>query len=284
MVGTILITGGRGKTGSVLAQKLQSSGYSTLLTTRDPSKVAPPFKGVKFDWLDQSTFENPWNVDPNIERVYLVVPEVPDDFMHVKPFVDLAVKKGVERFVLLSATVFEKGKPGTGLTHEYLESLGVGFHVLRPSWFFENFTTIFLNDIKRRNEIPSTTKQGKVPFISVDDITDVAKESLLADKAANTDTIIVGPELLTYDEVAEILTEVVGRKITHKQFASEAEALEFWVREDGVPEEIAKDFLAMEVLIADGIEASHVNAERKHVGKKKLRDFLEKNTVAFAPA
>ncbi|KAF8646737.1 hypothetical protein AX16_007078, partial [Volvariella volvacea WC 439] len=96
MVGTILVTGGTGKTGSVLAQKLQAAGYSTLVTTRNPSKVAPPLKGVKFDWLDKSTYDNPWNVDPNIDRVYLVLPEIPNDFDYVKPFIDLAVAKGVK--------------------------------------------------------------------------------------------------------------------------------------------------------------------------------------------
>ncbi|KAF8646466.1 hypothetical protein AX16_007203 [Volvariella volvacea WC 439] len=283
MVGTILVTGGTGKTGSVLAQKLQAAGYSTLVTTRNPSKVAPPLKGVKFDWLDKSTYDNPWNVDPNIDRVYLVLPEIPNDFDYVKPFIDLAVAKGVKRFVLLSATVFEKGKPGSGITHEYLENLGVEFHALRPTWFFENFTTIFLGPIKAKNEFPTTTKQGKVPFISVDDITEVAKESLIADKAPNTDTFILGPELLTYDEAAEILSEVIGRKITHKH-NSEEEALKFWMGEDDAAEELARAILWMEGLIANGTEASHVNAERKYIGKKKLRDWFEENKAAFTSA
>ncbi|KAF8646741.1 hypothetical protein AX16_007082 [Volvariella volvacea WC 439] len=284
MVGTILITGGTGKTGYALSRKLQSAGCTTLLTTRDPSKVAPPLKGVKFDWEDQSTYENPWDVDPNIDRVYLVLPEVPAQFENVKVFVDLAVEKGAKRFVLLSATVYEKGKPGTGLTHEYLESLGVEYHALRPTWFFENFgsPTGFLGTIKSKSEIPSTTKQGKVPFVSAEDVAEAAKVSLLADTAPNTDTILVGPELLSYDEVTEILSEVVGRKITHRHTTGE-ESVEYWVQ-NKVPEDIAKYLVVIEGLVANGTEASHVNAERKYVGKKKLRDYFEENKDIFASA
>lgn len=132
---TILITGGTGKTGSRVARLLQHANEPTLLTSRSGT-VPAPFKGVRFDWLDSTTYENPFNVDNQIDRVYLVGPDVIDVLSPMKAFIDLAILKGVKRFVLLSGSALEEGAPLMGVVHEYLVKIGVDYCVLRPSWFF----------------------------------------------------------------------------------------------------------------------------------------------------
>ena len=140
---TILITGGTGKTGLKLAHVLNKAGHAVLLTSRK-GEVPQPFKGVKFDWLDPSTFTNPFDVDPAIDRVYVVGPiGVLDTLPHVKPFIDLAVTKGVKRFVVLSGSPVGKGGPVAGKVHEYLEKIGVDYAVLRPTWFMGMHHTAF---------------------------------------------------------------------------------------------------------------------------------------------
>ena len=132
---TILITGGTGKTGSVLTRLLSEANESVLIASR--SGTAPtPFKGVKFDWFDDKTFENPFQADSNIDRVYLVVLSGFDHFPAIKSFIDLAVSKGVKRFVLLTATQVNIGPPtAMGKAHEYLVDIKVDYAVLRPTWF-----------------------------------------------------------------------------------------------------------------------------------------------------
>ena len=140
---TILITGGTGKTGLKLAHVLNKAGHAVLLTSRK-GEVPHPFKGVKFDWLDPSTFTNPFDVDPAIDRVYVVGPiGVLDTLPHVQPFIDLAVTKGVKRFVVLSGSPVGKGGPVAGKVHEYLEKIGVDYAVLRPTWFMGMHHTAF---------------------------------------------------------------------------------------------------------------------------------------------
>lgn len=58
------------------------------------------------------------------------------------------------------------------------------------------------NSIRERNEFSTGTGDGKIPFISAEDIADAALEALITDKIAYEDLVIVGPELFTYDEVA----------------------------------------------------------------------------------
>ena len=63
---TVLVIGGRGKTGLVLSRLLSEANRSVLICSR--SGTAPsPYKAVKFDWFDDRTFENPFVTDPNID-------------------------------------------------------------------------------------------------------------------------------------------------------------------------------------------------------------------------
>lgn len=47
----------------------------------------------------------------------------------------------------------------------------------------------------------SATGNGKAPFVSADDIAAVAYHALTDEKSHNTDYLVLGPELLSYDEV-----------------------------------------------------------------------------------
>ncbi len=128
------------RTGSRLARRLLDANYPVLLTSRE-GVVPEPFKGVTFDWYDPSTFGNPFAADPNIDRIYIVAPDggrAGEVIEPMKPFIDLAITKGVNRFVLLSATTLETGGPAMGKVHEYLLSLQADYAILRPSWFYGN--------------------------------------------------------------------------------------------------------------------------------------------------
>ncbi|RDB27509.1 Agroclavine dehydrogenase [Hypsizygus marmoreus] len=279
-IGTTLVIGGTGKTGLPLAHLLRDANLPFLVATRHPANAAP-FKGVAFDWFDASTFENPFNADPNIDRVYLISPAAHDALPIVKPFVELAISKGVKRFVFLSSTPTPKGSPYLGKIHEYLAERGVDYAILRPTWFIENFGATFVPGILSDNIIATTAKDGRIPFISAKDIADVAFKALTDEKSHNTEHIIVGPELYTYDEAAALLSDVVGRKITHKRLSDE-EGKAFW-QSFGLPEEYAQGMLAMEVLVAEGGEEAHFRSPVKDVGKRHLVDYFKENRDLWIP-
>lgn len=58
--------------------------------------------------------------------------------------------------------------------------------------------------LKKEDKIRSATGDGKIPFVSADDIARVAYRALTDEKPHNTDHVILGLELLTYDEVFSI--------------------------------------------------------------------------------
>lgn len=149
MPGNILLTGGWGKTASRVAKLLSARGVPVQIASRRgvnaiPSEYRskyPTLTGVTFDWKDRSTHTNPFaavNTDAPINTVYLVAPADPDILGVMKPFIDLAIEKGVNRFVLLSAAGIEKGGWGYGKVHEYLVDggLGIDYCILRPPAFY----------------------------------------------------------------------------------------------------------------------------------------------------
>ena len=131
---TILVIGGTGKVGSSIAQLLKQSGHHAILASRKGT-VPIGFTSCRFDWLDDKTFNGPFQEAGNITSVFLTAPAVMDLFPPMKAFIDFAGTKAVKRFVLLSASVYEAGGPAMGQVHQYLIDLGVEYAVLRPSWF-----------------------------------------------------------------------------------------------------------------------------------------------------
>jgi len=274
---TVLVTGGTGKTGLVLSRLLKEGNRSVLICSR--SGTAPdPYKAVKFDWFDDKTFENPFKTDSNIDRVYLIVPSVIGKLSTVKTFIDLAISKGVKRFVLLTASQAEIGSPVLmGMVHEYLLNIKVDYTVLRPTWFMQNFGTTFYQSIREQNEIYGVAKDGRIPFVSAEDIAQAAYDALVSKQSPNKDYYVVGPELFSYDEVAELLTEILGRKITYKRLSRD-EYKEIFL-EEGFEPEYAEDLVTVELEAARGVEEDIFNADedKKFVGKHTLREYLETN-------
>lgn len=136
---TILLTGGTGKTSSRIAPLLLAQGIAVILASRSGSAPAG-FTGCRFDWLDETTYANPFEQASDITALYMVAPVAFDLLAAMKPFTEYAISKGVKRFVLLTSSTIEAGGHAHGKVHEYLVERGVDYGVLRPTWFMGRCT------------------------------------------------------------------------------------------------------------------------------------------------
>lgn len=59
--------------------------------------------------------------------------------------------------------------------------------------------------IKGEGKICTACDDGKIPFVSATDIAAVAFRALTDEKSHNTDHRVLGPELLTHDQVCRLL-------------------------------------------------------------------------------
>ncbi|KAJ7484087.1 hypothetical protein B0H11DRAFT_1197233 [Mycena galericulata] len=277
---TILLIGGTGKSATPLVKLLHAANVPFLVANRS-GDVPVPYRGVRFDWFDSATYALPFDADSAIDRVYLIAPPVLDMFPLMKVFIDLARTRGVTRFVLMSAAICppEEGGPIMGAVHAYLASLGdaVEYCALRPSWFFDNILLYYSDYIRESNEIVNAAGTGRLGFISTEDIADVAFKALTAPTIEHSGPIMVGPELLSYAEVAQILSDVLGRKITHRSVSAD-EFTDIMVHRR-MPANYAAFMAAADVRIAEGAEEEAFNnADFK--GTRTLRAFLEKHKDA----
>lgn len=117
----------------------------------------------------------------------------------------------------------------------------------------ENFSEGPLaKSIRDEDAIYSAAADGRVAFVSADDIAAVAAAMLTSLDAPNRDAIVTGPSTLNYDEVAEVLSRVTGRLIRHIRIPVEQLAASHIAH--GVAAATAQVVAGMDRLIAQGAE------------------------------
>ncbi|KFZ00293.1 hypothetical protein V500_01106 [Pseudogymnoascus sp. VKM F-4518 (FW-2643)] len=284
----VLLTGGTGKTSVRLARFLQNENIPFLLASRRGLSAAPSgMPAVKFDWLDQSTWKEPFQYrfaeGGTISAIYLMEPLVAEPWKPMNEFIDYArTEYGVGRFVLVAGSSAEPSQPGMGMVWQHFLDTGVDYCVLRPSWFMENLSDEVLSTVIRdQSKIYTACGEGKIPFVSAIDIAAVAFRAITDPQSHNCDHRVLGPALLTYDEVAEKLSAVLGRPIEHVKL-SEAQRYEGLVSV-GVSDYYAQFLTNLEIAASTGFETRMNAAVEKVTGRppRTLDLFAHENRGAW---
>lgn len=267
MADSILVTGATGKTGRRVVDLLQRRGIPARAATRTPQTP----NQVRFEWTDAGSFASALE---GVRAVYMVAPPgAADPLAAMRPFIDQALTARVDRLVLLSSSMLEAGGPLMGAVHAYLKAEAPGWTVLRPSWFMQNFSEHqHVETIRREGRIYSATEDGRVPFIDAADIAAVAVEALIDPYFSNGDLILTGPETLSYDDVARLISAAAGRPVSHYRLSTEQLASRFTA--SGIPADFARALSQMDAAIASGAE-DRVNENVAGVLKRNPATFVD---------
>ncbi len=272
MTDSVLVTGGTGKTGRRVADLLRGRGIAARVGTRLPVSSDQ----VRFDWTDAGSFAD---AILDVRAVYMVAPTgAADPLDAMRPFIDKAIGAGVARLVLLSSSMLEEGGPLMGAVHAYLKAEAPGWTALRPSWFMQNFSEQqHLDTILAEGRIYSATEDGRVPFIDAGDIAAVAVEALLDDDFGNGDLILTGPETVSYDEVARMISVSSGRPVAHHRLGLEELTSRF--EAIGIPGAFAQALAGMDGAIAHGAEDRVTDTVEVVTGRrpKAFAEFVREN-------
>jgi uncharacterized protein YbjT (DUF2867 family) len=230
--GLVLVTGATGKTGRSLVAQLQDKGVAHRAASRAGDRP--------FDWTRPETWDA---VLDGVASVYLVAPPTVDDpYSRMIDFLRLATDQGVGRFVFLSMASLPAGGFAHGQVHQWLQDNSDDWAVLGPSAFMQNFTEgSHLATIREEDAIYSNTGDGRVSFISADDIARAGFALLTGPAGQNRSFTITGDEAISYDTVAERIGQACGRRISHTRISSDELVARFLAR--GLPEATAR-FLA----------------------------------------
>lgn len=211
----VLVTGGTGRTGARLVRRLSDRRVAVRIGSRhDP---AP------FDWHRPTTW--PRALD-GVRAVYVCYsPDLafPGVSELIASFAGAAAEAGVQRLVLLSG----RGEDGARAAEDSVRTCGLEWTVLRCSWFAQNFSEHFLLGPVRRGRL-LLPADGVIaePFLDLDDLAEVAADSLTSDRHLGRLLELTGPRLLTFHDVAAELSAATGRPIqfvacTAQEFAAD---------------------------------------------------------------
>lgn len=216
---TVGVTGVTGKTGQLVAERaLDRTWKVRSLTRRDPGI------GVwhRLDWDDDRTWEAAFS---GCDAAYVLIPfNHPGAAERTPNVVRAAASAGVPRIVLLSSLDAEGAPADDPLARaeETLVGLGVCWAILRPTWFLENFSVGSFGAMVDDGHLRLPAGDGRIPFISIRDIADVAVAAMATDGPRGR-LPLTGPEALTHSELCKVLAEELGRPVRF----SDAEDEEF---------------------------------------------------------
>jgi uncharacterized protein YbjT (DUF2867 family) len=212
---TVLILGGTGRTGSLLAGKLARRGIATRTAARRGADV-------RFDWDDPAAYADAL---AGVDRLYLVTPVLRVRYANqVARFLDCAEDAGVRHVTFLST--YNAGRAPQGIDIAAVEAglaarQAITHAVLRPAWVMQNFTDDHLPVAD--GVITAPSGGGTEAFVDADDIAAVAAETLLDPGAhAGAQYTLTGPQALTFCEAAGIIASVSGRPVSYNDIDQEA--------------------------------------------------------------
>ena len=256
MSGLVLVTGGTGKTGASLVAQLERAGVPYRAASR---RGVPPF-----DWADPATWDAALE---DATSVYLLAPAtVNNAHALMLDFIASAMRKGARRFVFLSMAGLPAGGPAHGQVHQWLKDNSDDWAVLCPGAFMQNFSQGHnLATIREDDRIYSNTGTGRVAFIDVNDIAAAAFAVLTAPAPLNTEFVLTGEESISYDHVAELISQACGRTITHTHVSTE-EMGDRLIRR-GLPEATARFLAFGYATVAAGMADRTTDVVRTLTGK-----------------
>ncbi len=256
MSGLVLVTGASGKTGRSLVAQLQAQGVAYRAATRGAERP--------FDWTAPATWEAALE---DVGAIYLVAPPTVDDpYSRMIEFLKVA---GARRLVFLGMASLPAGGPAHGQVHQWLQDNSDDWAVVAPSAFMQNFAEgSHLATIRDEDAIYSNTEDGRVPFISAEDIARAAFALLTGPAGRNGDYLVTGGEALSYDQVAEQIGKARARPVAHVRISTDELAQR--VIQRGLPELTARFLAAGYETIAAGAHAQTSDVYGALTGKAAI--------------
>jgi uncharacterized protein YbjT (DUF2867 family) len=285
----VLVTGATGTIGSQVVKELVAAGASVRVGLRDPGKGgALQAQGVEVVALDLERPETLKAAFAGVERLFLLTPFVEHFLPQVKAAVDAAKAAGVTFILRMSAFGADPQSPD-GLAREHgqgerlVKESGLGWAVIQPSFFQDNVLTYGGAALAQQGAIYGASKDGKVSYVSSSDVGAVAAAILSRPEAHQGKTyVLTGPEAVTGDELAALLSKVVGQPIRYVDLAP-ADYLGAMTSQ-GVPRWTAEHIVALELVKANGWAAAISPVVREVLGREPERyaAFLERSRARFA--
>lgn len=290
---TLLVTGASGQLGRRAAELLLEAKAGKIVAgTRNPEKIkdlaASGAEIRKVDFDDPALAESFKGVD----RLLLISTDALDTpgkrLAQHKAAIEAAKKAGVKHIVYTSMPKPEPGSPIPFApdhfgTEQALAESGIGWTVLRNSWYQENLFHS-LPQVLASGKWFSAAGDGKVAHVSREDAAYAAAAALAAQPNGNARYDITGSDLLTTKDIAKLASEATGKPIEVVNVTDEQ--LTQGMIAAGMPAFLAPVFASFDTNTRNGNIAIASDAVQKLTGRapRSLKQFFAANKEALLHA
>jgi uncharacterized protein YbjT (DUF2867 family) len=289
MAPSILVMGATGNVGGATLAALRANGVEAVAFARDRQRAAEQLgsdQAVRVgDLKDASTVAAALD---GIERVLLCSGNDPALREQQLNAVDAIAASGVTRIVKISASPVATGADSpsrVGRDHAEIEdalrATGREVVAIRPNVFMQS---LFAQRAALANGVLPGPEGARVSLVDAGDIGAVAAAALTADEPPAPVLEVTGPEASTWYDVADELSRVLGRPITH--YPATTEMLADGMRGLGRPEWQVHHVLELAVLLREPKAAQVTDTVEEFTGRppRTLNEFLTDNAAAFSVA
>jgi uncharacterized protein YbjT (DUF2867 family) len=212
----VLVTGATGTVGATVVDALGSRDMPVRAAVRDIDAAREQLGDqptyVRFDFEKPETWGAAFE---GVERMFLMRPPTAGAGT-ICPAIDAAVRVGIDHIVYLSVLGAAKNPL---LPHRrierHLEASGAAHTFLRASFFMQNLAEVHAESIRRHDELFVPAGGGRTSFVDARDIGAVAATALTEPRNESHADDLTGAVALDYEEVAEVLSQVLDRSIEY---------------------------------------------------------------------
>jgi uncharacterized protein YbjT (DUF2867 family) len=245
----ILVTGATGRPGSAVIREFVRHGEPVRALARDPAKAAAlnALAGVEVALGDMLAPETLHSALAGVDRVLMISGAGPQMLETQCTFIDAANRAGVAHVVKFSGQDsidgFDPEKFRSARSHEqiqrYLAGSGMSWTMLRPAQFMQ----VYYEEtpaIVQAGELRLPLADATLAPVDIDDIAKVAYRVLTTPGHQGKTYAMTGPEALTMTEVAEHISDAIGKPVRYINVSSK-DKLREWLNA-GYPPQRADAF------------------------------------------
>ena len=273
----ICITGAGGTVGREVVKQLKLAKVPSRAAYFSKEKVeAALAEGIDAVIIDYNQPETLRTAFQGCDKLFLLGPNALNQTQLELNAVEAAKAVGVQRIVKQSVMGAEDEAFSLALLHrpveKAIESSGMAWTFLRASSFMQNVVTFMSETIRAESAFYSASVEAKITHVDVRDIAAVAVKALTEPTHAGQAYTLTGPEALTYDDLAQELSAVLGRSISH--ISLPPEDLKHGMLAEGMPEAIADRMLDLERYYRED-QASRITKDIQQVTGYEPRRFAQ---------
>jgi uncharacterized protein YbjT (DUF2867 family) len=214
-----------GKVGSEAVYLLRQKALPVRVLVRHPEKVKSLAElGAEIVVGDLDSLPSIDQAMEGIQTVLLVSPGIPAQELNV---VDSAKRAGVAQVIKITNDASADSPIARRRWQFEIETgllaSGLGYTLLRPNAYMQNLLAL-APAIKKTGEFGSSAGLGRMGLIDARDVAAVAA-AIAASPASHLGKTykLTGPALITYADVAAILSKILGRPIIYRELSFEEE-------------------------------------------------------------